>query len=78
MTILGLYFFVTGMVLIGLIGRMLFKSIRVMKDKRRAKIIRRLRKEWYMKELFQWFIIYHMIWFYVWAVNLLTRAVDQF
>ena len=78
MTILGLYFFVTGMVLITLIARMLLKSMRVMKDKRRAKIIRRLRREWYMKQMLQWAIIYHLLWFYVWAVNLLTRTVDAF
>ena len=78
MTILGLYFFVTGMVLIGLVSRMIFKSVRVMKDKRRAKIIRRLRTEWYMKQMIQWAIIYHLLWFYVWSVNLLTRTVDAF
>lgn len=78
MTILGLYFFVTGMVIVGLASRLVFKLWELRHDHKRSEFIKDMRKEDHMKQFLQYFILYHLLWFYVWAVNLLTRTVDEF
>ena len=78
MTVLGLYFFVTGMFLIVSLSRLIMKVYIINRDKSRGELTKTFRKDNYLKQFIQYTILYHIVWFYVWAVNLLTRTVDQF